>query len=80
MKRTSFKSIMADWWLHDNPEFKTLKNGGDWLEGFHAHVEKSSLPQLDRDHLCELVDWHKEKRGDMEDASEFVEGPSTWVA
>ncbi len=78
-KSTPFKTMMAHWWLRENPEFKTLDKGGEWLEGFRDRLEKSDLHPLDWEHLDELVAWHEDKQIDTEQATEFVEGPSTQV-
>jgi hypothetical protein len=70
---------MAGWWLHDNPEFQTLEQGGEWLEGFRSRLGKDELHPLDWDHLEELAAWHDDMQRDVERASEFVEGPSSRV-
>lgn len=77
-KSTPFKAMMADWWLRDNPEFKTLEQGGAWLQGFRNSLAKDELHPLDWVHLEELEAWHRDKQGlgDTEDTSEFVEGSS----
>jgi hypothetical protein len=71
-----FKSMIAYWWLRENPGFKTLEKGGEWLEGFCSRLEKKDLHTLDWDHLEELVVWHEEKQ-DVEHADQFVEGSSS---
>ena len=76
-----FKTMMADWWLRDHPDFQTLDKGGEWLRGFRNRLNKTDLDPLDWDHLEELVAWHedKQKDSDVEDSSEFVEGPLTQI-
>jgi hypothetical protein len=69
--------MMADWWLRDNPEFRTLERGGQWLEGFRTRLGKDDLHPLDWDHLDELVAWHNEKQRGAQRDIELVAGSST---
>ena len=69
--------MMVEWWLRDNPQFKTLEQGGEWLVGFRSRLEKSDLHDLDWDHLEELASWHKDKEKDAEPTGQFMEGSST---
>ena len=66
--------MMADWWLRDNPEFKPLERGGEWLQGFRTSLKENELHPLDWDHLEELVAWHDDKQNRAE-----AEGTSTQV-
>jgi hypothetical protein len=71
-KGTPFKPIMADWWLQDHPDFKTLERGGEWLTGFRNRLRKEDLHPLDWDHLDELVAWQEEKEIDAQQDSQSV--------
>jgi hypothetical protein len=76
-KAMPFRAMMADWWLRDNPEFRTLECSGQWPEGFCTCLEKDDLHPLNWDHLDELVAWHnKKKRGAQHDI-ELVAGSLT---
>ena len=70
---------MADWWLRENPKFKTLEHGGDWLTDFHGHLKEEDLHPFDWKHLKELTAFHEEKEGGMQDDNQFVQGSSTQV-
>jgi hypothetical protein len=56
-----FKTMVADWWLRSHPDSKTLDQGGEWLVGFYARLEKDELHPADHEHIKELIAWHDEK-------------------
>jgi hypothetical protein len=78
-KTIPFKVMMAGWWLQDHPEFKTLECGGEWLKGFCTHLRKDNLHPLDWDHLDELETWHKEKKREVQNDTQFEVGSSAQV-
>jgi len=65
--------MMVNWWLQEHPDFETLDKGEAWLKGFSSRLEENDLHKLDREHINELVAWHKGK----EEGTEVVEPTST---
>ena len=78
-KSIPFKSMVAQWWLDDNPDFKTLDVGGEWLVGFYRRLKEDELHPTDWEHLKELNKWHEEKEEESSDNTQAPAGPSSQI-
>jgi hypothetical protein len=66
LKSKPYRSMIAGWWLEQNPEFGRFDDGGEWLVGFRSRLKEGDLHELDLEHLEELTAWHEEQEMEME--------------
>jgi len=66
LKSKPYHSMIAGWWLEQNPEFGGFDDGGEWLIGFCSHLKEDELHQVDWEHIKELTAWHKEQEQETE--------------
>jgi hypothetical protein len=66
LKSKPYRSMIAGWWLEQNPAFDVLDDGGDWLKGFRSRLKEEELHELDWDHIKELTAWHEEQEQEWE--------------
>jgi hypothetical protein len=66
LKSKPYRSMIAGWWLEQNPEFGGFDDGGEWLVGFRSHLKEDELHQVDWEHIEELTTWHEEQEQEWE--------------
>ncbi len=70
------KSMVTEWWLQEHPEVKLVDGHVEWLVGFYDRLDDDELHPIDRDHLEELIAWHKTKESKRTGDMQPVVGPS----
>ena len=66
LKSKPYRSMIAGWWLEQNPEFGGFDDGGEWLVGFRSRLKEDELHQVDWEHIEELTAWHEEQEQEWE--------------
>ena len=66
LKSKPYHSMIASWWLEQNPEFKGLNDGGEWGVGFRSCLKDEELHEIDWEHIKELTMWHEEQEQERE--------------
>jgi len=70
------KSMVTEWWSQEHPEVKLVDSHVEWLVGFYDCLDDNELHPVDRDHLEELIAWHKTKESECMGDTQPVAGPS----
>ena len=66
LKSKPYRSMIAGWWLEQNPEFGGFDDGREWLVGFRSRLKEDELYQVDWEHIEELTAWHEEQKQEWE--------------
>jgi hypothetical protein len=55
LKSKPYHSMIASWWLEQNPEFEGLNDGGEWGVGFRSRLKDEELYEINWEHIKELT-------------------------
>jgi hypothetical protein len=75
-KSRPLRSMVTEWWSQEHSEVKLVEGCAEWLVGFYSRPDKDELHPVDREHLEELIEWHKTKENERTGDTQPVAGPS----